>query len=164
VRIDCSSCNEGGLPDSLSRGWRQDVGAQMNGSDDEQHDAHVKVLSYTQLIEPTSSASAARGRMRRRPLPLSFCLPPVEPWCGTSPIQAASRPKHRRIRRRRNDRGHPQNPDARDGANPPAHLVRAVLGYDFGLGSSGKLDFGPLLPTMRGNSSLKMAAPARDRT
>jgi hypothetical protein len=57
--------------------------------------------------------------------------------------EIASRPKHRRIRRRRHDRGRPQNPDARDGLNPPAHLVGAVLGYDLGLGSSGKLDFGP---------------------
>jgi hypothetical protein len=98
-------------------------------------------------------------------------LPPVESWRGTSPIQAAkSRPD-------RNTVGSaavatiavaprtPQNPDARDGLNPPAHLVRAVLGYDFGLGSSGKLDFGPLLhQPWHGNSSLKMAAPARDRT
>jgi hypothetical protein len=50
-------------------------------------------MSATQLIEPTSSASAARGKTRRRPLPLGFCLPPVESWRGTSPIQAAkSRP------------------------------------------------------------------------
>jgi hypothetical protein len=140
----------------------------MNGSDDEQHDAHVKCyriavavadgdavaaaydstsrrlvrpMSATQLIEPTSSASAARGKTRRRPLPLSFCLPPFESWRGTSPDpgrEIASRPKHRRIRRRRHDRGRPQNPDARDGLNAPAHLVRAVLGYDLGLGSSGK--------------------------
>jgi hypothetical protein len=35
VRIDRSSRNEGGLPDSLSRSWRQHVEAQMNGFDDE---------------------------------------------------------------------------------------------------------------------------------
>jgi hypothetical protein len=98
-------------------------------------------MSATQLIEPTSRASAARGKTRRRPLPLlppSFCLPPVESWRGTSPIQAAkSRPDRNTVRRRRHDRGRPQNPDARDGLNPPAHLVGAVLGYDLCLGSSG---------------------------
>jgi hypothetical protein len=102
----------------------------------------VRPMSATQLIEPTSSASAARGKTRRRPLPRSFCSPPVESWRGTSPIQAAkSRPDRNTvgIRRRRHDRGRPQNPDARDGLNPPAHHVRAVLGYDFGLGASGKL-------------------------
>jgi hypothetical protein len=40
VRIDCSSRNEGGLPDSLGRGWRQQIGAQMNGSDDEHQRLH----------------------------------------------------------------------------------------------------------------------------
>jgi hypothetical protein len=35
VRVDRSSRNEGGLPDSLSRSWRQQIEAQMNGSDDQ---------------------------------------------------------------------------------------------------------------------------------
>jgi hypothetical protein len=59
VRIDCSSCNEGGLLDSLSRGWRQHVGAQMNGSDDEQHDAHVKCYRITVAVAYGDAVAAA---------------------------------------------------------------------------------------------------------
>src|SRR6202049_2460775 len=44
--------------------------------------------------------------------------------------EIASRPEHRRVRRRRHDRGRPQNPDARDGFNPLARLVRAMLHLD----------------------------------
>ena len=88
MRIDCSSCNEGGLPDSLSRGWRQDVGAQMNGSDDEQHDAHVKcyriavAVAYGDAVEAaydkhlakagsTDERDARQQRVERRAADLS---------------------------------------------------------------------------------------------
>ena len=71
----------------------------MNGSADEQHDAHVKcyciavAVAYGDAVAaaydkhlakagstderdvaPTSTASAARGKTRRRPLPLSNFL------------------------------------------------------------------------------------------
>ena len=59
MRIDCSSCNEGGLLDSLSRGWRQDVGAQMNGSDDEQHDPHVKCYRIAVAVADGDAVAAA---------------------------------------------------------------------------------------------------------
>src|ERR1700674_4698716 len=101
----------------------------------------VRPMSATQLIEPTSRASAARGKTRRRPLPLSFCLPPIESWRGTSPIQAAkSRPDRNTVPPPSPRSRSP--PEPRDGLNPPAHLVGGVLGYDLGLRSSGKLDFG----------------------
>jgi hypothetical protein len=58
VRVDCSSCNEGWLLDSLSRGWRQHVGARMNGSDDEQHDAHVKCYRIAVAVADGDAVAA----------------------------------------------------------------------------------------------------------
>jgi hypothetical protein len=69
-------------------------------------------MSATQLIE---LRRARHQRVERRAAdlsPLSFCLPPSnlarhQPDPGR---EIVSRPKHRRIRRRRHDRGRPQNP------------------------------------------------------
>jgi hypothetical protein len=54
--------NEGGLPDSLSRSWRQHVGAQINGSDDEQHDAHVKCYRIAVAVADSDTVEAAYGK------------------------------------------------------------------------------------------------------
>jgi hypothetical protein len=62
MRIDCSSCNEGGLLDSLSRGWRQHVGAQMKGSGDEKHDTHVKCYRIAVAVAYGEAVAAAYDR------------------------------------------------------------------------------------------------------
>jgi hypothetical protein len=62
MRIDCSSCNEGGLLDSLSRGWRQHVGAQMKGSGDEKHDTHVKCYRIAAAVAYGEAVAAAYDR------------------------------------------------------------------------------------------------------
>jgi hypothetical protein len=103
----------------------------MNGSDDEQHDAHFKCYRIAFAVAGGDAVEAAydkhpwkagstdsaiielrrarQQRGERRAADLSspeLLLAPVESWLGTSPIQA----KRRRIRRRRHDRGRPQNP------------------------------------------------------
>jgi hypothetical protein len=136
----------------------------MNGPDDEQHDAHVKCyriavavvdgdaveaaydkhlakalvrpMSATQLIEPTSSASAARGKTRR-PRPLSFCLPPAESWRGSSPIQAAkSGPDRNTVGSAAVATSRPRTP--MPGMVSSAGSPRSSGINNLGLGSSGK--------------------------
>jgi hypothetical protein len=144
VRIDCSSCNERGLLDSLSRGWRQDIGAQMNGSDDEQHDAPFKCYRIAFAVAGGDAVEAAydkhpwkagstdsaiielrRARQQRGERraadrsPLSFCLPPSNP--GSAPARSA-----------------PRTPCP--GRSQPASSPRwSVLGYDLGLNHRGTL-------------------------
>jgi hypothetical protein len=140
----------------------------MNGSDDEQHDAHVKCYRIAVAVADGDAVEAAydkhlakagstderdaayRAYVERVSSAWKDAPPTSPPELLLAPgrilarhqpnpgREIASRPKHRRIRRRRHDRGRPQNPDARDGLNPPAHLVRAISGYALGLGASGK--------------------------
>jgi hypothetical protein len=63
----------------------------------------------------------------------SFCLPPVESCRGTSPIQAAkiaSGPKNPRIHDGRRYRARTDDADARNGLNPLALFVSAMLRLD----------------------------------
>src|SRR5712691_4013795 len=63
----------------------------------------------------------------------SLCLPPVEPSRGTNPIQAAkSRPDLKIFGSGTvaANRGGADNPNARDGLEPLARLVRAMLNND----------------------------------
>jgi hypothetical protein len=140
----------------------------MNGSDDEQHDAHVKCYRIAVAVADGDAGEAAydkhlakagstderdaayRAYVERVSSAWKDAPPTSPPGLLLAPgrilarhqpgpgREIASPPKHRRIRRRRHDRGRPQNPDARGGLNPPAHPVGAVLRYDLGLGSSGK--------------------------
>jgi hypothetical protein len=123
----------------------------MNGSDDEQHDAHVKCYRIAVAVADGDAVEAAFDRHlaeagstdERDPAyrayvervssarkdapptsPAGLLLAPGRILARHQPDpgrEIASRPKHRRIRRRRHDRGRPQNPDARSGLNPPAH-------------------------------------------
>jgi hypothetical protein len=137
----------------------------MNGSADEQHDAHVKcyriavavaygdavAAAYDKHLAKAGSTDERDAAYRAYVEGVSSAWKDAPPTSPPGLLLAPGRilarhqsdpgseiASRRRIRRRRHDRGRPQNPDARDGLNPPAHLVRAVLRYDLGLGSLGK--------------------------
>ena len=165
----------------------------MNGSDDEQHDAHVKCYRIAVAVADGDAVEAAYDKHlamagstdERNAAYRAYVLRVSSAWKdapSTSPPELLLAPG-RILARHQPDPGRvptetpsdpPPSQRSRSPPEPrcpgwcqPAGSPRSsgiMLGYDFGLGSSGKLDFGPLLPTMRGNSSLKMAAPARDRS
>jgi hypothetical protein len=125
----------------------------MNGSDDEQHDAHVKCYRIAVAVADGDAVEAAYDKQLAKagstderdaayrayvervsrpwkdapPLPLSFCLRRSNP--GAAP--ARSRPRNRVPTETpsdpppRHDRGRPQNPDA---LNPPAHPLDRYWG------------------------------------
>jgi hypothetical protein len=127
----------------------------MNGSDDEQHDAHVKCYciaiadgdaveaAYDKQLAKAGSTDepdpAYRAYVERVSRPWKDALPtsppelllaPIESWRGTSPIQAAkSRPDRNTVGSAASPRSRsPPEPRCPGWSQPTSSLVGAVLG------------------------------------